>query len=347
MYLRDASGAGCYGCNRSCGSDKQQRSHELCTNWVKSVAILLPQTRSCRRPTHGAQWFARRGGRLPRRDRHKPVPVQALPRQTLPLSSISTQIVINPETESISIATGVSNTVLVMDKPQAVLFDAYGTLFDVYSVGLLAEQLFPGQGQALSVLWRDKQIEYTRLVTTSNHGAHYRPFWDLTRAALVYAIKRLVGPPAASAGAQPFESQVDRLMNQYRSLSAFPENREVLRELKGRGIPTGILSNGDPAMLQLAIKSAGLDGLLDHVLSVDGIRKYKTAPEAYALGEQATGLPARQIAFVSCNAWDALAATWYGYQTLWVNRYQLPFEELGTPPTRSGDSLRDVLAFFS
>jgi len=230
-----------------------------------------------------------------------------------------------------------------MEKPQAVLFDAYGTLFDVYSVSLLAEQLFPGQGQALGILWRDKQIEYTRLVTTSSHGAHYKPFWELTRAALVYAIKRLAGPGKTPAA---FDAQVERLMNQYRSLSAFPENRAVLRELKRRGIPTGILSNGDPAMLQLAIRSAGLDGLLDHVLSVDTIRKYKTAPEAYALGEQATGLPARQVVFASCNAWDALAATWYGYQTLWVNRYQLPFEELGTPPTRTGDNLRDVLAFF-
>ncbi len=230
-----------------------------------------------------------------------------------------------------------------MEKPRAVLFDAYGTLFDVYSVGLLAEQLFPGHGQALGVLWRDKQIEYTRLVTTSNNGAHYQPFWALTRAALVYAIKRLAGPGASPA---TFDAQVERLMNQYRSLSAFPENREVLQALKARGITTGILSNGDPAMLQLAVKSAGLDGLLDHVLSVDSVRKYKTAPEAYALGEQATGLAAHQIVFASCNAWDALAATWYGYQTLWVNRYQLPFEELGTLPTRSGDSLRDVLSFF-
>ena len=76
-------------------------------------------------------------------------------------------------------------------KLRAVLFDAYGTLFDVYSVGLLAEQLFPGKGEALGVLWRDKQIEYTRLVTISNGGAHYRPFWDLTRAGLRYACKRL------------------------------------------------------------------------------------------------------------------------------------------------------------
>jgi len=228
-----------------------------------------------------------------------------------------------------------------MEKPIAVLFDAYGTLFDVYSVALAAEQLFPGHGQALAVLWRDKQIEYTRLVTTSNGGAHYQPFWQLTRAALIYAIKRLL-PQAAT---QELDAQVERLMNQYRSLSAFPENREVLQQLKARGVGTGILSNGDPAMLQLAVKSAALEGLLDHVISVDGIRKYKTAPEAYALGEHATGLKARQILFVSCNAWDALAATWYGYQTLWVNRYQLPFEELGTQPSHVGTNLRDVLQY--
>lgn len=226
------------------------------------------------------------------------------------------------------------------EPPRAVLFDAYGTLFDVYSVGLLAEQLFPGHGQALSVLWRDKQIEYTRLVTTCNHGAHYQPFWALTRAALLYAMKKITASPG------PFDTQLERLMNAYRSLSAFPENKAVLTALKARGIPTGILSNADPAMLALGVKSSGLDGLLDHVISVDPIRKFKTHPDAYALGEQATGLAARQIAFVSSNSWDALAATWYGYQTLWVNRYQLPFEELGTQPTRTGSSLRDVLDFF-
>ena len=76
------------------------------------------------------------------------------------------------------------NKVSIMKKPRAVLFDAYGTLFDVYSIALLAEQLFPGQGQRLALLWRDKQIEYTRLITTSNHGAHYQPFWTLTDAAI-------------------------------------------------------------------------------------------------------------------------------------------------------------------
>ncbi|MEO5669334.1 MAG: haloacid dehalogenase type II [Ramlibacter sp.] len=225
-----------------------------------------------------------------------------------------------------------------MEKPKAVLFDAYGTLFDVYSVGLLAEQLFPGRGDALAVLWRDKQIEYTRLVTTSNHGEHYKPFWEVTRAGLRYACKRL--------GLDLAADQEERLMNQYRHLSAFPENRDVLTALKAKGVVTGILSNGDPEMLGVAVRSAGLEGLLDHVISVDSVRKYKTHPDAYALGPKATGLAAKQIAFVSCNAWDALAATWYGFRTLWVNRYQLPFEELGTQPTRTGSNLRDVLAFF-
>ena len=111
--------------------------------------------------------------------------------------------------------------------PQAVLFDAYGTLFDVYSVALLAEQLFPGQGQALSVLWRDKQIDYTRLVTTSNNGAHYQPFWELTRASLRYACKKI--------GLDLSPEREEQLMNQYRHLSAFPENKEVLRALRRKG----------------------------------------------------------------------------------------------------------------
>ena len=236
-------------------------------------------------------------------------------------------------------------------QPKAVLFDAYGTLFDVYSVGLLAEQLFPGHGSAISVLWRDKQIEYTRLLTTSNHGVHYQPFWQVTQAALTHTIKIIAvraGDTASNGLFSPENSAqaIAQLMNQYRHLSAFPENKEVLQALKAQGIPTGILSNGDPAMLDVAVKSAGLADLLDHVISVDSIRKYKTHPDAYALGCQATGLQAKQILFVSSNGWDALGATWFGYPTLWVNRAGLPFEELGTQPTRTGSSLRDVLGFF-
>jgi 2-haloacid dehalogenase len=222
--------------------------------------------------------------------------------------------------------------------PKAVLFDAYGTLFDVYSVALLAEQFFPGQGQSLSVIWRDKQIEYTRLVTSCNLGDHYQPFWELTWAALRYA--------AAKLGLAMDAGQELQLMNQYRALSAYPENHEVLKALKARGVVTGILSNGDPGMLGVAVRSAGLDPWVDHIISVDPVRVYKTHPQAYALGPQTTGLSAREILFVSSNSWDALGATWFGYTTLWVNRAGLPPEQIGPSPTRTGTSLREVLDFF-
>jgi len=220
-------------------------------------------------------------------------------------------------------------------KPRAVLFDAYGTLFDVYSVGLLAEQLFPGHGERLAVIWRDKQIDYTRLLTMSGR---YQPFWDVTRAGLRFACARL--GLALDAAAE------ERLMNQYRHLSAFPENRAVLAELQRRGVPAGILSNGDPAMLQVAVKSAGIADLLQHLISVDAVQRFKTDPAAYALGPQVMGLPARDILFVSSNGWDAIGATWHGYTTLWVNRAGLPLDPLGTEPTRTGSSLRDVLDCF-
>lgn len=240
--------------------------------------------------------------------------------------------------------------------PRAVLFDAYGTLFDVYSVAQLAEQLFPGRGQALSLLWRDKQIEYTRLVTTSRRYGQlgtpdssppfYRPFGELTRAALVYAIKKIAGNDPATLGKAEMDSNVDQLMAQYRKLDAFGDAREVLAALKARGIPTGILSNGDPEMLSAVVRNAGLADLLDHVISVDRVRHYKTHPEAYALGVHAIGAPPEKIVFVSSNSWDALGAAWYGYTTLWVNRAGLPFEELGTQPTRTASTLDAVLEFF-
>lgn len=219
--------------------------------------------------------------------------------------------------------------------PRAVLFDAYGTLFDVYSVGLLAEQLFAGAGERLAQLWRDKQIEYTRLVSMSGT---YQPFWTLTRNALQFSAEKL--DLALTPEAE------DRLMNQYRHLSAFPENREVLQALKARGVRAGILSNGDPEMLAIAVRSAGFGGLLDPVLSVHETRRFKTDPAAYQVGLDALQLPAREILFVSSNGWDAIGATWFGFTTLWVNRAGGPLERLGTEPTRIGHSLRDVLEFF-
>ena len=135
-------------------------------------------------------------------------------------------------------------------------------------------------------------------------------------------------------------------MNQYRHLSAFPENRDVLLALKARGVRAGILSNGDPEMLQVALKSAGFSDLIDPVLSAHSVRRFKTDAAVYELGPAALGLPAKKILFVSSNCWDAIGATWFGHTTLWVNRAGAPLEQLDTAPTRTANSLRAVLDFF-
>jgi 2-haloacid dehalogenase len=228
-------------------------------------------------------------------------------------------------------------------KPRAILFDAYGTLFDVYSVGALAEQLFPGLGGAVSQLWRDKQIEYSRLVSMSGPvdaagSNRYRPFWELTRAALRFTAEKLALAWTAQAETA--------LMDAYLVLSPFAENRDVLQALHQQGVPMGILSNGNPEMLNAVVQHAGFDSLLQHVISVHPTRRFKTDPVTYALGTAAFALPASDILFVSSNAWDAIGATWFGYTTLWVNRAGAPLDPLGTTPTHQGSSLRDVLALF-
>lgn len=223
---------------------------------------------------------------------------------------------------------------------KAIVFDAYGTLFDVYSIGALAEQLFPGQGTALSVLWRDKQIEYSRLISLSDPhnpegSRHYRSFWNITDLALQYACERLKLSLSATAREQ--------LLAQYAQLQAFPENLGVLQTLQARGIPCAILSNGNSDMLHKAVESAGMGAYLKHVISVDQVRQFKTTPQSYALVQQHFDVAKNDILFVSSNGWDALGATWYGFQTFWVNRQHLPFETLGPRPTFTGPDLTHVL----
>lgn len=216
---------------------------------------------------------------------------------------------------------------------RAIVFDAYGTLFDVYSVGALAEHLYPGKGDALTALWRTKQIEYSQLRTLCGR---YRPFWEITADGLRYAAKAL--------GLALDEARERQLLNQYACLSPFPENLGVLKALKALGLPLAILSNGTPEMLGIAVKSAGMNGLFDHILSVDSVQRFKTAPEAYQLGPDALGCKAGEILFVSSNCWDACGATWFGYQTFWINRADAPLEELGIQPTHIGHRLTEVLA---
>jgi 2-haloacid dehalogenase len=220
---------------------------------------------------------------------------------------------------------------------RAVLFDAFGTLFDVHSVMQRADNLYPGQGAALSQRWRDKQIEYTRLVSMSGAqaGERYEPFEALTRSALRHA--------AASLGLKLDEAAERALMAQYRALSPFPENRAVLEQLAARGVRCGVLSNGDPDLLGAVVAHAGFAPLLNPVLSVHPARRYKTDAAAYAIGTAALGLPAADILFVSSNGWDAYGATCFGYTTLWINRTGAPAEGLLPAPTHQGRTLADVL----
>ena len=220
-----------------------------------------------------------------------------------------------------------------------VAFDAYGTLFDVYSVGALAETLFPGHGAALALMWRDRQVEYTRLVTMSDPNPagskHYLSFWEITVRALRYVCKRLALPCTPAVEQQ--------LMEQYARLVSFPDALEVLRSLKARSCSTAILSNGNHAMLSTVVQSNGLHPYLDQLVSVETVRLFKTAPQAYQLLLDAFAVQRTDVLFVSSNAWDALAAQWFGFDVFWVNRQQHPFEEIGNPPTYTGERLSQVL----
>lgn len=215
---------------------------------------------------------------------------------------------------------------------KAIAFDAYGTIFDVLSVATLAEQHFPGHGEALAALWRTKQIDYTRLRTMSDR---YEPFSRVTRDALVHAMRALGLPRNDEAAVA--------LMRQYDRLAVFPDAAEGLLRLQARGLPLAILSNGDPPMLEAVVDHGGLADVFDHLLSVDSVGRFKTAPEAYALGPSAFGCDASEILFVSSNAWDACGATWYGYRTFWINRAGAVPEELGVTPTATGRSMHDVV----
>lgn len=217
---------------------------------------------------------------------------------------------------------------------KAIAFDAYGTLFDVFSVGAAAEQLFPGKGAELASLWRDTQIAYTRVRTLSNR---YAPFYQVTEDALAFSARKL--------GLDLTPEARRRLMGEYACLSAFPENLGALKELKAMGLPMAILSNGTPEMLDIAVKSAGMGGLFERLLSVEAVKKYKTAPEAYQLGPDAFKLPTRDILFVSSNCWDACGAAWFGYTTFWINRSGQPLEELGVTPSAQGSRLTDVVDY--
>lgn len=200
----------------------------------------------------------------------------------------------------------------------AFVFDAYGTLFDVNAAIARYRQEVGPDADRVSELWRSKQLEYTWTLTLAGR---YAEFWSLTQQALDFALARV--------------SSVDKrlkpkLLDAHFELGAYPDARDVLRELKRRGHRTAILSNGSPQMLDAAVAAASIGPDLDFVLSVDRIRMYKPRPEVYALVPQITGIAPDEVVFVSSNRWDVMGAAAFGFRTAWINRANVPEEYAGT-----------------
>ena len=196
----------------------------------------------------------------------------------------------------------------------AYVFDAYGTLFDVHSAVRRHAGAIGPDGQRLSELWRAKQLEYSWVRTLMGS---YRDFWQLTEEALDTAF-RLV--PSADPTLR------DKLLEAYWRLDCYPEVPAVLKALKAEGARIAILSNGSPAMLEAAVRSAALDLVIDEIFSVDPIRRFKTAPQVYDLVTTAWRLYPQAISFQSSNRWDVAGAQKFGFRAVWINRSGQPDE---------------------
>ncbi len=215
---------------------------------------------------------------------------------------------------------------------RAFVFDAYGTLFDVHAAISRHRAAAGPDADGLSEIWRAKQLEYTWTLTLMGR---YEEFWTLTERALDFALARF---PSVNPKLKP------KLLDSYRELDAFPDARSALAELKAKGLPTAILSNGAPAMLASAVSAAGLGPLLDHVLSVDAIRIYKPRREVYELATRALALPPAEIGFVSSNRWDAAGGAAAGMKALWVNRGGAPAEYAELAPAATIKNLSGLAA---
>jgi 2-haloacid dehalogenase len=197
---------------------------------------------------------------------------------------------------------------------RAILFDVYGTLLDVHSAIAREGKELGARADAISRLWRQKQLEYTWVWSLRGE---YRSFQTLTESALDYAL--------AAHGVDSSALKA-RLLSAYRRLDAFPDTAAALADLRQRGLRLAALSNGDPDMLEAGLKSAGVREALDTILSVAPLRIYKPDRQVYELGRSWANVPAKEIAFVSANAWDAGGAAAFGFRTFWIDRAGQPPE---------------------
>ena len=203
--------------------------------------------------------------------------------------------------------------------PQAFIFDAYGTLFNVHSVIRNSGVGIHGDLEGLSQLWRQKQLEYTWLRALMDR---YEDFWYITQAALRSAVQQL--------SIEATDGDFENLMQAYLVPTAFPEVVSALEALKG--LPLAILSNGSPAMLDSAVRYNSLQSYFAEIISVDRVKTYKPSPRVYELGSKTLNLPAAEILFVSSNIWDAAGAKAFGYQVCWCNRSGAAIDDWGFAP---------------
>jgi len=210
--------------------------------------------------------------------------------------------------------------------PQALVFDAYGTLYDVHAVVQRCNSFWPGQGAALSQLWRQKQLEYTWQRTLMRR---YARFSQITRDALEYSCAALKLPLDAA--------KTEALWQEYLRLAPYPDVADALARLKGK---KAILTNGSPDMIEPLVKHSGLK--FDAVLSVDAVRQFKPVPEVYQLAVDRLGVAKEAVGFVSSNCWDALGAKSFGFAVYWINRSGAPVDRLGFQPDGLLGSLGDL-----
>ncbi|MGO9357122.1 MAG: haloacid dehalogenase type II [Xanthobacteraceae bacterium] len=190
---------------------------------------------------------------------------------------------------------------------KAVVFDAYGTLYDVQSVADVTEQSFPGYGGIITQIWRLKQLEYTWLRSLMER---YEDFAVVTRESLVFTLRSLDLPREPMV--------IDRLMDRYLRLDPYPDAKASLAALGG--VQRAILSNGSPAMLKALVRASGLDAMLDATISVDARKVFKPSPLAYTLIERVLGTPPAEVLFVSSNPFDVCGAKSFGLNVAWIER---------------------------
>jgi 2-haloacid dehalogenase len=190
---------------------------------------------------------------------------------------------------------------------KAVVFDAYGTLYDVQSVADVTEEAFPGYGGLITQIWRIKQLEYTWLRSLMRR---YQDFATLTRDSLAYTLRVL--------GLHYDDATFTRIMEKYLHLDLYPDAMEALTALQGKKL--AILSNGSPDMLNALVKNTGLHQVLEATISVDAKKVFKPAPDAYVLIKEKLGVASANVLFVSSNPWDACGAKAFGLNVAWIER---------------------------